>query len=427
MSFAKTFHLLLTLVFVCGGLGFNFGSEVVASDQGKLKDRFSNDQKQIEGEVLFKFKEDSAGFLISESSSLKNVKRGLDVKKSDDLSSVVTSDEGDKSDSISKESDSGAKREREKERVVKPTIPESDRKTGSESEANSGKMKSDTSPTYRGANGLVVLPGEENDNPFHHIIALNAGCVYPGRPLQDRIDTINSQGGSAILAHPNVDIGYSENELLQANNYLGMEIYNGACWRSWCPKRGIATAKWDYVLTRGKKIWGFGVDDSHSEAQRGTGFTVMHSEDLTPEDIYQNLEEGNFYASSGAMIENITYYSPLKRITIRTHEPSTIQYIGKNGHVYAKYTNTMGRSYYTRGDEKYIRATIINSNGYAWTQPFWIDGGTVTNPYQSGFPDKKANFHCHESEEEVSSWYSAHGYSILAITDYSHRKSYIGI
>ncbi|MFC1686317.1 hypothetical protein ACFLZS_00040 [Patescibacteria group bacterium] len=281
---------------------------------------------------------------------------------------------------------------------------------------------------YSVTEDLTLLQGEESNGFSHHMIALNIAGVLPNLPSQDKIDAINGQDGLAILAHPNLKAGqldYSETEILNISDYFGIEIYNG--YSQQVANQGIATDKWDLALSNDHRVWGFGVDDSHNETQRGNGFTMVYSEDLTSEDIYQNLEDGDFYASSGAMIENISYSASLKRITVTTDKPSTIQYIGKNGHVYAEYTNIMGRSYYIGGDEEYIRVVIKNSDGYAWTQPFWIDGEVITNPYQSGFPNRKANLHCHGNEAELQSWYAEQGYSILAVTNYSHLKSYIGI
>jgi len=90
--------------------------------------------------------------------------------------------------------------------------------------------------------------------------------------LQERIDAINLQGGVAILAHPNLRCrGYRIRNLIAAENYLGIEIYNSFLQK--CCR--VATDKWDAALTSGKRIWSFGVDDSHSESQRGKGFFCL--------------------------------------------------------------------------------------------------------------------------------------------------------
>jgi len=275
----------------------------------------------------------------------------------------------------------------------------------------------------RAGDSLCYLTGEENVHPEHklpdhHIAALNISEHIDNElTLQQKIDAINNQSGYAILAHPNMPKHiYTVPELLSLTNYFGIEIFNGYCERK--RGKGFAENKWDAVLTSGKKVWGFGVDDAHMDSWRGYGYSVGNFSD--DESFKECLESGEFYASSGSKFTYISFYEPLKRITVKTDKTSWIKFFGKNGTEYYSYYG-QGKSYYIQGDEQYIRVRIANADGRAWTQPFWIEeNGSVTQPYDvADLPTNKFNTHCHGVFDTTYDWYLNHGYKGIIITNYN--------
>lgn len=277
---------------------------------------------------------------------------------------------------------------------------------------------------------LTILDSEENvdpehESPDHHIAALDISSHIPNDyTLQEKIDEINLQGGEAILAHPNYgSLSYSIPLLLSLNNYLGIEALNGYCY---VRDGGQALDKWDAVLSSGRKIWAYGVDDSHKVDQRGIGRTYVYGQG----DIWDNYKNGNCYTALNSSMKYIyiSYYEPLKRITVKVSNPATIKFVGKNSTIYETRTNSTGWSYNIQGNEGYIRVQAVSTNGRAFTQPFWIEDGIVTNPYQVADPNDvlsftKANTHCHGDYQDIVNWYSTNGYSLLAVTNYN-RISY---
>jgi hypothetical protein len=83
------------------------------------------------------------------------------------------------------------------------------------------------------------------------------------------------------------------------------------------------------------------------------------------------MESGNFYASTGVELASYETTAGSIALTIKTTTYSRYraQFIGRNGQVLSEVTEPTA-TYTFKGDEGYVRARILESNGYvAWTQP----------------------------------------------------------
>ena len=59
----------------------------------------------------------------------------------------------------------------------------------------------------------------------------------------------------------------------------------------------------------------------------------------------------------------------------RAYSHYRIQFIGQQGHISKEVPGT-DATYTIRGDERYVRAKVIESNGHvAWTQPVMVTAG----------------------------------------------------
>ena len=248
-----------------------------------------------------------------------------------------------------------------------------------------------TLTSYTPIKGVLALPGEEVSTsltfPPHsdkdlsgHVVALNIKTtIKPWNNPQTEIDTINSQGGIAFLAHPtqNIPSLFFSNETLKTlTNYSFIEITNDDA--------ATAIKLYDKLLSGGKVVWAVGTDDSHTLAKvNQSGSVIVNADRLTVDDIMASLRAGNFYVATGrgdpatpgdARISSITVSG--LTITVKVPDASTIQWIKKDGLV-AKTTNgVLQDSYTVRGDEKYVRVmTTLSSNAHkhAWSQPILID------------------------------------------------------
>jgi hypothetical protein len=245
--------------------------------------------------------------------------------------------------------------------------------------------------SYTPVKGILAVPGEEVSTsltfPPHsykdlsgHVVALNIKTmIKPWNTPQAEIDTINSQGGIAFLAHPtqNIPSLFFSNETLKTlTNYSFVEITNDDA--------TTAIKLYDRLLSSGKVVWVVGTDDSHTLAQvNQSGSVIVNADRLTVDDIMTNLRAGNFYVTSGrgdpttlgdARISSIAVSG--LAITIKLPETSTIQWIKKDGVVARTTTGVLQDSYTVRGDEKYIRVMTTlssNANKHAWSQPIFIE------------------------------------------------------
>jgi predicted metal-dependent phosphoesterase TrpH len=248
-----------------------------------------------------------------------------------------------------------------------------------------------TLTSYTPVTGILALPGEEVSTslvfPPHsykdlsgHIVALNIKTtIKPWNTPQAEIDTINSQGGTAILAHPTstVPTWFFSNETLKTlTNYSFIEITNSDA--------ATAIKLYDKMLSNGKVVWAVGTDDAHTLTEVNMkGSVIVNADRLTIEDVMSSLRAGNFYVTTGrgdpatpgdARISSITVSG--LTITVKVPEASTIQWITKDGVVAKASTDVLQGSYTVRGDEKYVRVMTTlssNENKHAWSQPILID------------------------------------------------------
>ena len=139
---------------------------------------------------------------------------------------------------------------------------------------------------------------------------------------------------------------------------------------------------WDAILTNGTLLYGIAVDDAHTfkapgnpdVAGPGRGWVSVRAPKLEARALLDALERGDFYASTGV---ELTEYQATPRqmsVTVRRTEFSKyrIQFIGSGGRVLREVA-APSATYEIRGDEGYVRARVLESNGrLAWTQPVMV-------------------------------------------------------
>jgi len=224
------------------------------------------------------------------------------------------------------------------------------------------------------------------------------------------------------INHPNFEWAITAEDLMQIRGDRFVEIYNG---HPAVRNEGDAThvdveRMWDITLAfrlarlNLPVLYGIAVDDSHSyhstsitKANPGRGWIMVRALRLLPDEIVTALEAGDFYASTGVRlieitpgreslslkidsapgIDYITYFIGTRRHFNEASEPvqttnglaATRSYSAEIGELLAKSPGA-NPSYSYRGDELYVRAKVFSTkpkfNGYAnnevevaWTQP----------------------------------------------------------
>jgi hypothetical protein len=242
---------------------------------------------------------------------------------------------------------------------------------------------------------FLVVRGEEVTDRFGekplHVNGLDlARLVSPqgGQSvidvLQRNVDAIRNENGIPHINHPNFRWGVTADELRQVRNTQLFEIYNGHPQVNNLGGGGVAGMEeaWDSILSSGKIMYGIAVDDAHVFKQPGNpnvsgpgrGWVVVRAAKLDGRMLVQSLERGDFYASTGVILDELRVDA--KGVSVRVKADSwakyRIQFIGKGGRVLSDVPESTA-TYAIRGDEGYVRARVLESNGrMAWIQPIAV-------------------------------------------------------
>ncbi len=245
---------------------------------------------------------------------------------------------------------------------------------------------------------FLVIRGEEvstrHDDRSLHVNGLNIErqVAAPMPPdgssvtdvLQDSVDAIRDAAGVPHINRPNFRWSLTTDDLQRVQRYRLFEIYNGHPRVNNLGGGDVPGLEeiWDRLLASGKLVYGIAVDDAHvfkrpwdpTASRPGFGWVMVRAERLTPSSIMEALERGDFYASTG--VELSSYTADDDTITIAVQEEGDsrfrVRFIGDGGRSLQETTENPA-IYRIRGDETYVRAKVMESNGaVAWTQPVMV-------------------------------------------------------
>jgi 1-acyl-sn-glycerol-3-phosphate acyltransferase len=147
-----------------------------------------------------------------------------------------------------------------------------------------------------------------------------------------------------------------------------------------------AEALWDSLLTRGRVLFAIGDDDAHSYKPQdndafdltrpGRSWIMVRADTLTAPAILSAIRHGDFYASTGVTIKDLSTTHGELRLAMDVKGSDdrrfTTEFIGRGGRVLATVPGPEA-SYKIRGNEGYVRARVVDSNGRrAWTQAVFV-------------------------------------------------------
>ena len=133
-------------------------------------------------------------------------------------------------------------------------------------------------------------------------------------------------------------------------------------------------------------LYGIAVDDAHNFKQPGNpmvagpgrGWVMVRAARLDARTLLESLERGDFYASTGVVLDDIVGGATSMSVKVKPESSSKyrIQFIGAGGRVLSE-AGEASASYTFKGDEGYVRAKVIESNGrMAWCQPVLVTRST---------------------------------------------------
>jgi hypothetical protein len=239
---------------------------------------------------------------------------------------------------------------------------------------------------------FLVIKGEEITDPFGgkplHINGLDvSGRIAPqggtsvADVLQRDVDAIRQAKGVPHINHPNFGWAITREELQQVRNNRLFEIFNGHPTVNNLGGGGVPGMEevWDAILSNGTLLYGIAVDDAHvfkdpanpNVPAPGRGWVVVRAPRLEARALVEALERGDFYASTG--VELAEYQASAQQMTVAVKATAfskyRIQFIGRGGRVLRESLQPAA-TYEMRGDEGYVRARVVESNGrMAWCQP----------------------------------------------------------
>ena len=239
---------------------------------------------------------------------------------------------------------------------------------------------------------FLVIKGEEISDPFGgkplHINGLDVSARIPPQGgtsvadvLQRDVDAIRQARGVPHINHPNFGWAITREELQQVRNNRLFEIFNGHPMVNNLGGGGVPGMEevWDAILSSGTLLYGIAVDDAHTFKDPanpnvpapGRGWVVVRAPRLEARALVDALERGDFYASTG--VELADYHASVRQMTVAVKTTAfskyRIQFIGKGGRMLRESLEPSA-TYEMRGDEGYVRARVVESNGrMAWCQP----------------------------------------------------------
>jgi hypothetical protein len=221
--------------------------------------------------------------------------------------------------------------------------------------------------------GLILLPGNEISVGGPHMLHVGATeFVEPDTDRQNVIDNVLKGRGFVIFNHPNWQMGFNhcpQGVLERHSGYMGLEIYNGVISR--LEGSPYATNRWDLLLGSGRKVWGFGNDDTHRvNGDTELGWNVVYVKGNDPWDVVDALRKGRFYVSTGVAINRIKVEG--MRIELETENASRIVALGDFG---KRFEQIDGKSISVEvpTGTSYVRFECWGTGeSFAWTQPFYV-------------------------------------------------------
>lgn len=242
---------------------------------------------------------------------------------------------------------------------------------------------------------FLIIPGEEitdrvGEKPLHinglavdRLVPPQGGATI-AEAMQRDIDAIRAARGVPHLNHPNFGWAVTAEDIKRVRNDKLFEIFNGHPLVNIQGGGGMPSMEemWDVILSSGKLLYGLATDDAHhfkrpgdpSASGPGRGWIVVRAPRLDGRELLAALERGDFYASTGVELDDVQRSSTRYVIGIRAERWSkyTTRFIGKNGRVLAESFSNPA-TYDIKGDEGYVRAVVLESNGKrAWGQPVML-------------------------------------------------------
>jgi len=284
---------------------------------------------------------------------------------------------------------------------------------------------------------FLLIQSEEITDKKAHLNAINLLEAIPPQGGDTTVEVLNNNIGAVLaqrrekgqpmivqINHPNFRWHLTAEDIARTEEVRFVELYNGIAKTNFKgdPNHCGVERTWDIVLTKRLAelnlpvVYATATDDAHhyhefgpNKANPGRGWVVVRARRLTAESIIKAMESGDFYASTGVVLKDVTFDGKKLKVmvapekgcsyttrfigTVYGYEPTSRPVLDPNGaeiRATRIYTERLGEilaevkgtsaSYTIRGNEIYVRAKVTSTKlkqnpsftgqfESAWVQP----------------------------------------------------------
>lgn len=178
-------------------------------------------------------------------------------------------------------------------------------------------------------------------------------------------------GAFVAVAHPQWS-GLTLADARSIEAAHAVEIYNHGC-AVGCD-RADGTAIADLLLSEGRRLTLIATDDAHfHEPDHFGGWVMVKAPSNTPEDLLDALKRGDFYASQGPEIHEVSIDDAAVAVRCSPAAAVIVQGCGsaavaRHGHAMTEASVPLARF----GASPWLRVTVVDADRRrAWTNPVW--------------------------------------------------------
>ncbi len=226
---------------------------------------------------------------------------------------------------------------------------------------------------------LILFPAIEwNSSRGEHtgVVSLHRAILQGAIRERNHGRLLRALGRSeafVVLHHPNWGSvpHYPFEDLGKKWPFDALEIYNAVIER--LEGEALATGKWDFLLSQGRRVLGVAGDDSHLARDIGQAWIAVRAPARTKPALFRAIRQGNFYCSSGVVFQDIRREGD--RIVLETNNAEEIHAVGAGGRRLARVqARTLCFDLSTAGvSAGYVRFVAFGpGSSQGWTQPFFF-------------------------------------------------------
>lgn len=205
--------------------------------------------------------------------------------------------------------------------------------------------------------------------------------IYDVEDVNKVIKMANDEGCLVSYNHPVWSL-QNHSDYAGLKGLWGIELYNTGCARNGY----FDTAQpFDDLLRNGEKVFPLATDDAHKLRDCFGGYVMINADELKYDNIFNALKNGDFYASTGPEIREISIENGVVNVKC-----SPVAFIGlstESRHLFAKRTETelMTEASFDiawhldmeKGgplEHQYIRVTLMDEYGnVAYSRAYFLD------------------------------------------------------